>query len=280
MKILLMRPGNAVLFVLLWIMVFLSVAPFVFMVLGSFKSNHELFTLTPSFFPQNGFNFDKYVALFEYWPFLRNLVNSLIVSSIVTVSVTVTSLFVGYSLAKFSFPGRAILTLVIISTLMVPFETRLVPTYVLFRNLGLINTYAGLVIPGLVTAFGIFMIRQFAIDSVPDELLEAARLDGASEFQILHTIVAPVLAPALVSLALLTFINSWNDFLWPLVAVANSDMFTVSVALRSLADPSNIADYGMVLAAAVVSVIPVLTVFAIFNKQITTAVIQGAGRES
>lgn len=280
MKALFARPGNVVLFVVLWLMVFLSLAPFVFMVLGSFKTNHELISLTPSLLPQNGFNLDKYAALFAYWPFLRNLFNSVVVSSIVTLSVTVTSLLVGYSLAKFEFPGRGILTVIIIATLMVPFETRLVPTYVLFRSLGLINTYAGLVIPGMVTAFGIFMVRQFALDSVPDELLEAARLDGASEFRILRSIVAPILAPALVSLALLTFINSWNDFLWPLVAVVNSDMFTVSVALRSLADPSNITDYGMVLAAAVISVIPVLAVFALFSRQITTAVMQGSGRES
>ena len=280
MKALTIRPGNVILFALLWFMVFLSISPFIFMVLGSFKENHQIITLTPTLFPPNGFRLDKYYELFDYWPFLRNLMNSLIVSSLVTLFVTSTSLLVGYSLAKFAFPGRMLLTVIVISTLMVPFETRIVPTYVLFRNLGLLNSYAGLIIPTMVQAFGIFMIRQFALDSVPDELLEAARLDGASEFRILVSIVAPILTPALISLALLTFINSWNDFLWPLVAVVNSDMFTVSVALRSLADPSNITDYGMVLAAAVISVIPVLVVFTIFSEKITTAVLQGSGRES
>lgn len=275
-----LTPAKVLLLASLWLVVLVSVAPFVYMILGSFKENYELLTNSPELLPRDGFGLRKYADLIESWPILRNMLNSLVVSLATTVSVTFFSLLVGYSLAKFDFPGKGIVMVIIIATLMVPFEVRLVPQYVLFRDLGLLNSYVGLVLPSAISAFGIFLVRQFAQESIPDELIEAARLEGTSEFRILRSIVAPVMSPALISLALLTFITSWNDFLWPLIAVTDSDLFTVSIALKSLADPTTQVDYGRVLAAAVISVIPVLVVFGLFNRKITEAVIAGSGRES
>lgn len=276
-----LRLSRITLFAVLWVMVLVTVAPFLYMLLGSFKQNFELLTLDPTLWPRAGLDFAKYADLVATWPILRNLLNSVIVSVAVTVCVTVFSTLTGYALAKYRFPGRTVLMVIVIATLMVPFETRLVPTYVMFRSWGLLNTYPGLIIPSMISAFGVFMIRQFAIESVPDELIESARLDGASEFRILRSIAAPLLTPALVSLALLTFIGAWNDFLWPVIAVTDTQMMTVSVALQTLADQSSAGvDLGRVLAASVLSVIPVLVIFFIFNRKITEAVLQGSGRES
>jgi ABC-type glycerol-3-phosphate transport system permease component len=276
-----LRLSRITLFAVLWVMVLVTVAPFLYMLLGSFKQNFELLTLDPTLWPRAGLDFAKYADLVATWPILRNLLNSVIVSVAVTVCVTVFSTLTGYALAKYRFPGRTVLMVIVIATLMVPFETRLVPTYVMFRSWGLLNTYPGLIIPSMISAFGVFMIRQFAIESVPDELIESARLDGASEFRILRSIAAPLLTPALVSLALLTFIGAWNDFLWPVIAVTDTQMMTISVALQTLADQSSAGvDLGRVLAASVLSVIPVLVIFFIFNRKITEAVLQGSGRES
>ncbi len=279
-KITLPRARYLPYYAVLWILILVSTLPFLFMVLGSFKDNFEILSLNPSLLPKQGFSLRKYFALFDSWPLLRNIGNSLIVSTVTTLTVMATSLLVGYSLAKFRFPGRKLLFVAVVATMMVPFETRLVPLYVLVRNLGLVNTYAGLVLPWIVSAFGIFLIHQFAIDSIPDELIEAARLDGASEFKILVHVIAPVMVPALFSLGLLTFINSWNDFLWPLISVSSANMFTVSVALRSLADPTMIVDYGMVLAGATLSIIPIVVLFIAFSKQMISAVMAGGSKET
>ncbi|MDO3676828.1 carbohydrate ABC transporter permease [Paenibacillus ehimensis] len=266
-------------YIFVWLMVLMTAYPFFYMVLGSFKENFEILSLNFSILPRNGFHFSKYTMLFENWPFIRNMANSIVVSVGITVSAAFFCLLSGYTFAKYKFPGKNVLFIIMLSTMMIPFETRLIPSYLLIRSLGWLNSYAGLIVPLMIPAFGIFLIRQYAVTSVPDDLMEAARIEGATETQIFVKIGFPILMPAVVSLVVLTFMNSWNDFLWPLIVVTKKELFTVSVALRAIADPTSVVDLGMVFAAATISVLPILLLYAFMNKKMVEAMLEGTGKE-
>ncbi|TDF95503.1 carbohydrate ABC transporter permease [Paenibacillus piri] len=268
-------------YAILWGMVLATLFPFIYMILGSFKENFEILSLNPSLWPRNGIHFHKYAALIDDWPFIRNMLNSLFVSISITILAAFLCLLAGYTFAKYHFPAKNVLYVLMLATMMIPFETRLIPTYLMIRVFGWSNSYQGLILPMLQASlpFGIFMIRQFAVTSVPNELMEAARIEGATETQILGKIAFPILTPALVSLVVLTFMNSWNDFLWPLIAVTKKEMFTVSVALKSIADPSASLEYGIVLAAATLSVLPILIMYLFVNKMMIKGMLEGSGKE-
>lgn len=153
------------------------------------------------------------------------------------------------------------------ASMTVPLTSRLVPTYVLIKSLGGMNKYWSLIVPGLVPAFGVFLMRQYAYSGIPDSIMEAARIEGASEWQIFIRIGLPIMKPAIVALAILIYMGSWNDFLWPLVVVTKKEMFTVTVALRSLADTSLGGDYGIILSAATLGVLPIILICIIFFKK-------------
>jgi multiple sugar transport system permease protein len=234
--------------------------PFVWMVFTSVKHSEEIYRLPLTLFPDNLFNFENYVTVFDRQPFLRFFLNSLIVSLLCTgVSLLFSSLS-GFAFAKYRFPGRDVLFFVfILAALMIPFEVILIPLYLLFSKLGLVNTYLGIAGPSLLSAIGVFIMRQFIV-GIPDDYLDAARIDGYSELGIFFRIVMPMSLPALATLGTIKFIWSWNDFLWPLVMVTTENMRTVMLGLSTYTGMWH-TDYTVVTAAAFLSVIPLLIIY-------------------
>lgn len=263
---------------LLVLVVFICCFPFILMISGSFKEDYEIFTLTPRLLPRS-FSFEKYAELFRQWPFTNAMVNSLVVTVVTTIGACFFCTMAGFTFAKYRFPGKNILFMLVLSTLMLPLETRLVPTYLLFRAMGGANKLWSLILPGLVPAFGIFMLRAFASNGVPTETIEAARIEGASETCILFRIAFPMLTPAMFSLAILIFMNTWNDFLWPIIIMSDREKLTVTALLRSIGDVSMNGGYGILLAATTLSVLPILIMYLLFNKQMVKGIIEGSGKE-
>lgn len=185
----------------------------------------------------------------------------------------------GYTFAKYNFPLKNILFLIMLSSMMIPLETRLVPTYLLVRKLGGVNRLWSMIIPNAVPAFGIFMMRQFASGAVPKETMEAARIEGASEGQIIMKVGFPMLKPAIVSLGMLTFMNTWNEFLWPIIITTKKEKLTVTALLRSIGDVSMNGNYGVLLAAATLSALPIMVLYLIFHNQMINGILEGSGKE-
>ena len=253
--------------------------PFVMMILGSFKEDYEIFSLKPRLLPQNGFQGKMYELLFANWPFWRNLGNSFIVAGITTALACFFCTLAGYTFAKYNFPLKNILFLIMLSSMMIPLETRLVPTYLLVRKLGGVNRLWSMIIPNAVPAFGIFMMRQFASGAVTKQTMEAARIEGASEGQIIMKVGFPMLKPAIVSLGILTFMNTWNEFLWPIIITTKKEKLTVTALLRSIGDVSMNGNYGVLLAAATLSALPIMVIYLIFHNQMINGILEGSGKE-
>jgi multiple sugar transport system permease protein len=263
--------GGAVwLHVVLIIGLIVMILPFVWMVLGSFKTTAELRSLPPTWIPENP-TLQNYRDLFERLNFPRYFFNSTVVAAAVTAGNLVFGSMLGYALAKLDFPGKRILFLLVLGTLMVPGIVTFVPLFVLVSNLGLVNTHPGLILPFLAGPFGVFLMRQF-IMGIPDELLDAARVDGAGEYFIFARIVLPLCGPALATLGILTFLASWNNFLWPLVVATTEDLYTLPVALALFAIGQHQTNFGLLMAGALVVVLPVLIIFVILQRYFTQGI--------
>lgn len=248
----------------------LLVGPFIWMLLGSFKTTGELRQVPPTWLPES-FTFDNYRQLLERQDFGRFFMNSTFVAVLVTAGNLVFCSMLGYALAKLEFPGKRILFTVVLGTLMVPGIVTFMPLFVLVANLGLTNTHAGLIVPFLAGAFGVFLMRQY-ISGIPDELLDAARVDGAGEHYIFWRIVVPLCGPALATLAILTFLGSWNSFLWPLVVATSQDMFTLPVAVAFLATGQTQTNVALLMAGSVVVILPVVVVFIVLQRHFTQGI--------
>ena len=242
------------------------ITPFVWMVLGSFKPEGELLRVPPTWWPESP-TLDNYRELFSKGIFPRSFLNSTIVAIIVTVANVTFCSMVGYALAKLRFRGKKLVFGLVMGTLMIPGMVTFVPLFVLVANLGLVDTYPGLILPFLVTPFGVFLMRQFILD-LPDDLLDAGRVDGASELRIFRQIILPLCGPGLATLGILTFLGSWNNFLWPLVVAQTEEHYTLPVALALFSKNQQVTpNYGLLLAGATVVVVPVLLVFLIFQRR-------------
>jgi multiple sugar transport system permease protein len=242
------------------------ITPFVWMILGSFKGEGELLKVPPTWWPESA-TLDNYRDLFNKESFLRYFFNSTLVAVCVTIGNLIFCSMVGYALAKLTFRGKKVVFLLVMGTLLIPSMVTFVPLFVLVANLGLIDSYPGLILPFLVTPFGVFLMRQFII-GLPDELLDAGRVDGASEFRIFRQIILPLCGPGLATLGILTFLGSWNNFLWPLVAAQTQDYYTLPVALALFSTGQNVTPhYGILLAGATVVVVPIVIVFLIFQRR-------------
>jgi multiple sugar transport system permease protein len=241
------------------------VTPFVWMILGSFKTQGELLRVPPTWWPQKP-TLDNYRALFSEESFLRYFANSTLVAVCVTAANVIFCSMVGYALAKLNFRGKKLVFALVMGTLMVPGMVTFVPLFVLVANLGLVDSYPGLILPFLVTPFGVFLMRQFII-GLPDDLLDAGRIDGASELRIFRQIILPLCGPGVATLGILTFLGSWNSFLWPLVVAQTQDHYTLPVALALFSTGQNVTNYGVLLAGASVVVVPILIVFLIFQRR-------------
>jgi len=251
-------------YVVLGLGLVLVVTPFVWMLLGSFKTNGELRQNPPTWWPQAP-TLDNYRELFTRLDFPQFFTNSVVVAVVVTVGNLVFCSMLGYAFAKIDFWGRTWMFRLVLATLMIPGMVTLVPLFVLVSNLGMVNTYFGLILPFLAGPFGVFLMRQF-MQGIPDELIDAARVDGAGELRIFATVVMPLCRPALATLAILTFLGSWNNFLWPLVVASTEDMYTLPVALALYSVGQNSTNYGLLLAGACVVLVPVLAVFLALQR--------------
>ena len=260
------RLSNWWLYAILLVALIAVVAPFVWMVMGSFKTQGELLQSPPTWWPQHA-TLDNYTQLFSRLNFSQYFLNSTIVAVAVTAGNLLFCSMVGYALAMLEFPGRKALFLVVMGTLLVPGVVTFVPLFVLVTNLGLTNSLPGLILPFLVSPFGVFLMRQFIL-GLPRDLLDAGRVDGASELRIFARIFLPLCGPALATLGILTFLGSWNNFLWPLVVAQTEDKYTLPVALALYAKGQNSTQYGLLLAGATVVVIPILVVFLVFQRRV------------
>jgi multiple sugar transport system permease protein len=258
------RAATVVLHVLLFGGLAVVVGPFVWMLLSSFKPEGEIRANPPTWFP-NDPSFANYGDLFARLDFPAYFTNSAVVAVLTTAGNLLFCSAAGYALAKLPFAGKRVLFGIVLGTLMVPGIVTMVPLFVLSSNLGLVNTLAGLILPYLAQAFGVFLMRQF-IQSIPDDLLEAARIDAASELRIFWQVVLPLCRPALATLGILTFLASWNNFLWPLVAATEEETYTLPVALALYAIGQNRTEYDLLLAGSVVVVLPVLVVFVLLQR--------------
>ena len=257
-------------YLLLILGILLMVGPFLWMLLGSLKPQAEFLVSSPTFLPKVP-TIDNYERLFGKLDFPRFFFNSSVVALVVTVGNVLFCPMLGYALAKLQWRGKRLIMGLVLATLMVPAGITLIPNFVLMRNLGLVNTYPGLILPFLVGPFGVFLTRQFMY-GIPDELLEAARIDGASEWRIFRQIVIPITVPVLATLGILTFLGSWNNFLYPLVMAQEPQMYTLPVALATFATGQYQADHGMLMAGSVVLVVPVVIIFVLFQRWITEGI--------
>jgi len=262
--------GQALLLVAFAAVTIVFVMPLLLMLSSAFKTSAEIIRVPPSFLPEAP-TLDNFRTVLTEAPYGLWYRNSLVVATAVTALCLLTSSVGGYIFAKFEFPLKRPLFVLILITLMIPFPVLLIPNYLIANRLGLLNSLWALILPGIVSAFGIFLMRQFAA-GIPRDLIEAARLDGAGEWAIFGRIVVPLLRPALAALGVFTFLASWNDYLWPLVAINDLDKSTLPLAL-SYFNSLHQQRYDLVMAAATMAVVPVLIVFLIFQRQIVKALL-------
>jgi len=245
--------------------------PLLYMVTTSFKTENQVFAIPIQWLPRP-FSPTNYPAAFGVAPFATYFFNSTFVA-LATVAITLFFCTIaGYGLARYTFPGRQLIFLFILSTLMIPFQVIVIPLYVVVYRLGWTNSYLGLIIPGSVSAFGVFLMRQFSL-TLPDDLMDAARIDGAGEFTILWRVAVPMLRPALATLALLTFIGSWNDFLWPLLVVTKNSLFTLPVGMTVFTQPLRQPYWTYIMAVSTVATLPVVLVFVALQRYFIQGVV-------
>ncbi len=256
--------GYSLLVTVLVLLALAMFVPYAWMVLSSLKSNKEILSANPSIIPQHP-TLQGFKTVVAGSPFFRWLWNSLITSIIITLVTLFTSAIAGYIFAKFEFGAKRFVFILLLSSMMVPFAVMMIPTYLIVARLGIVNHLSSIVIPNLVGAFGIFLARQF-IESVPTNLIEAARIDGAGEFRIFAVIVVPQIKPVLSALGIFTFMSAWNNYLWPLVVLNDIDKMTVPLALVFF-NGRHLANWNVTMSAGVLIMIPVLVVFFAFQRQ-------------
>ena len=243
----------------------ITMAPFVWMISTSFNTDQAIFTKVPQWIPKHP-TIEQYTKLFSSINFLQHFKNSVVIA----VSITFVSLFfnslAGYAFAKYRFPGKEKLFTLLLATMMIPGQVTMMPVFLILKNLGLLNTYLGLIIPAAGGVFGVFLMKQFML-SIPNELIESARMDGCSEFRIYWQIILPLSKPVLATLGIFTFMGTWNDFLWPLIVMIREEMYTLPVALANL-NGQHSTEYALLMAGAVIVIAPIVLLFLLAQKYI------------
>jgi multiple sugar transport system permease protein len=240
--------------------------PMVWMLATSFKPPPEIAVWPPHLLPSAP-TLENYTGLFQAAPFLRFFGNSVFISVASTISVVITSLLAGAMFAKYQFPGRAFLFMLVLATAIVPFEAYMIPLYIELVRLHWINTYFGIILPTLVMSFGIFLVRQHMASAIPDELLEAARVDGASEWWTFTRVLVPLSGNAMSAVGIFAFIQGWSAFIWPLLVANNQLLFNMEVGLTAFQFKFS-ADYGKLMAGSTFSTVPMLVVFLLLRRRI------------
>ncbi|WP_285025528.1 carbohydrate ABC transporter permease [Plantibacter sp. ME-Dv--P-122b] len=261
-------------YVLLVCAVIVSMFPLYFMFVVATTDSATATTLPPRLYP--GDNLFHLVGLvFETVPFIQSMINSLIVALSIGVGSALLCALAGFAFAKLEFRGRNALFILVVLTMTVPTQLSVIPQYLIISALDWVDTLQALIVPGLASAFGIFWMRQHISSSVSDELLQAARLDGANTWQIFWRIVFPVIRPAAFVLGLLGFVGSWNDFLWPFIVLKSPEMYTVQIAIKALQSQRSI-DLGLAMAGSFLATIPLLIAFVFVGKRMVTGIMDGA----
>ncbi len=255
-------------YVLLTLGALLMVFPFAWMLVSSFKDAREV--LSPAILPSQ-WTFANYVEVLTRTAFPRWFMNSMIVAVLNTASVLFFCALVGYVLARMRFPGKQVIFIAILSTLMVPTEMLVIPWFVMSAQFGWIDTYWGLLFPGLIPGFGVFLMRQF-FQTLPRDLFDAGRIDGVSEFGLFLRIGLPLVGPGLAALGIFAFIGNWNAFLWPLIVAQSASMRTAPVGIALFSGEAGSA-WHLIMATSALAIIPVLVVFIIFQRQIIEGVV-------
>ncbi len=254
-----------------WLLLALTLAvifafPLYFMVTSSFKAEPEVLASPVHWLPHNFQGLANFQAAFEEVPLAQYFFNSALMATIDVIVTVIFSALAGYGFAKFDFPGKRLLFIFVLSTIMIPFQILLVPLFIEIVSLGWNDSYAGLIIPGIMNAFGVFMMRQFAY-GIPDELLDAARMDGASEPRIFWQIVFPLLSAASASLAVIIFLFSWNNFLWPLIVIKNQALMTIPVGITAFTQPHSAQpQWAVAMAVSTLATLPVAILFVFFQR--------------
>jgi multiple sugar transport system permease protein len=251
----------------------IALFPLLWMLSVSFMAAGEASALPPPLLPAHA-TLDNYRELFLRAGMGRYLLNSLAVSGAITALSLLVNLMAGYAFAKLRFAGRERLFRALLGALVIPAQVAMLPLFLLLKYLGLVNSYAGVVMPALATVFGIFLVRQYA-RGIPDELLEAARIDGAGEGRIFTQIVLPLLKPVIVTLTIFTFLAAWNDFMWPLIVLTGQDHYTLPIGLASLAR-EHAQDSELMMAGSVVTVLPVLLLFLSLQRHYLQGLLLGS----
>jgi len=267
--------NDGVLYGVLILVCIFMILPFFWMLSTSIKPEEEIFRLPPVIISENS-NLDAYRELIFDRDILRIVGNTLFVATASTVLRLFFCSLAGYGFAKFKFPGRGALFAFLLGTMVIPFTVLMVPLFILMMRFGWINTFYALIIPGAASAFGIFFMRQY-ISTINDELMDAARIDGATEFRIYWRVILPIVAPGLTSLGLIFFMQTWNDYLWPLINLRSPDLFTLPLAIRQMVH-AGIARpvFHLQMATSVISIIPLLIIFLLFQRRFVEGITAGA----
>ena len=256
---------NYIVYTILTIGVLTMAIPYVWMVITSIKPIEEIQSYPPSFYVHHP-TIAPYKELFSILTMVRYLLNSLFVASVVTLFNVLFCSLAGYAFAKHRFYGRDKIFLLLLSAVMIPYQVNLIPGFIIIKNLGWLNSFYALIIPNMAMVFGVFLCRQY-IMSIPNDLIDAAKIDGCSEFGIYRLVIFPLIKPALATLAIFTFLSQWNSFVWPLIVINTSSMRTVPLALSVLNSQFGFgANFAMVMAGATVVTLPVLILFICFQK--------------
>jgi lactose/L-arabinose transport system permease protein len=271
------EPVKLLAYVFLGVGALVTLYPFYWMITASTLTESEIFRSPPRLLAGSHFlpNLD---ALSQAAPFLRAMLNSILVAGVTTVSTVLLSALAGYAFAKFTFRGRNLLFAVVLGTLMLPTEIMIVPLFIIMLQLGWVDNFAALIVPYLVTAFGVFLMRQ-QMTGFPNDLLDAARIDGNGELGVFFRVVLPNMKAACAALGIVTFMSQWGNFLWPLVVMSTPERFTYPLMLASLVRQGGAVPYGPVMVAAVIGLVPLVLLFFFFQRFIVSGVFGGSLKE-
>ncbi len=262
--------GTVLLKILLYFGGIIMLLPFLWLILSTFKHSTEITAVPATFFPKE-WTIANYIDIFKSFNIARYFMNSVFLATIKTAIGIYTSLLCGYVLAKFEFRGKKIIFSVILFTMMVPYLIMLIPMYQMVNTAGLIDSYWAIILPTLYSSFGIFMIKQYMSAGIPNELIDAARIDGAKEFTIFHKIAVPLSVNMISALAIFLFLWNWEDFLWPYLVLNTKDKMPLAVALNMF-NGQNAVNYGGLFAATAVTIVPVLIVYLFFQRKFVEGV--------
>lgn len=247
--------------------------PIVWMISSSFTPSDEIFSSGIHLFPVHP-TLENYRIAFQSFPLLRNLGNSVLIAGVYTIGASFLCSLAAFAFAKFDFPFRNALFAILLATMMVPALMTILPAFIIMSDLHWVNTYQSVIVPFLASAFGIFFMRQYML-GIPDEFIDSARIDGASNFRIFWTIVVPLCRPALAVLAIMQIIGQWNQFLWPLIMLRDSSMYTVVLAVASLPAANFNTPWGVVMVGGTVAVLPLILIFLVMQRGIIAGIMAG-----